>query len=77
MGFLVIQYNEKITVCNFSAMKSRIHLANVMGQGDIEDYKKLVNSQDPLKLHAFLKFAFDADLLREHVRSGWMEIYDY
>jgi hypothetical protein len=43
----------------------------------IEDYKKLVMSQDSVKMHTFLQFVFNADGLREHVRAAWMELYDY
>lgn len=28
-------------------------------------------------MHNFLKFTFDADGLRDNVRTGWMDIYDY
>lgn len=43
----------------------------------IEDYKKLILSQDALKMHNFLQFTFNADGLRDHVREGWMELYDF
>lgn len=43
----------------------------------IEDYKKLVLSQDSLKMHSFLQFCFNADTLRENVRDQWMGLYDY
>ena len=43
----------------------------------IEDYKKLIMSQDALKMHTFLQFVFDVDVLRENVRDAWMELYDY
>ena len=43
----------------------------------IEDYRKLVLSQDAVKMHVFLQFLFNADGLREHVRSEWMSLYDY
>jgi hypothetical protein len=43
----------------------------------IEDYKKLVMSQDSLKMHTFLQFVFNADGLREYVRAKWMELYDF
>ena len=44
---------------------------------DISDYKRLVNSQEATKMHTFLQFAFNADILRDHVRESWMNIYDY
>ena len=28
-------------------------------------------------MHNFLRFTFDADGLRDNVREGWMEIYDF
>ena len=43
----------------------------------IEDYKKLILSQEPTKMHVFLQFVFNADLLRELCRDGWSEIYDW
>ena len=43
----------------------------------IEDYRKLILSQDSVKMHVFLQFVFNADELRETVRDKWMEIYDY
>ena len=43
----------------------------------IEDYKKLVMSQDAVKMHTFLQFVFDADGLRENVKEAWMELYDH
>lgn len=27
-------------------------------------------------MHVFLQFVFNADLLREHCREGWGELYD-
>lgn len=44
---------------------------------DITDYKRLINSQEAQKMHVFLQFAFNADILREHVREDWMSVYDY
>lgn len=43
----------------------------------IEDYRKLVMSQDSVKMNTFLQFVFNADMLRENVRDAWMELYDY
>jgi hypothetical protein len=43
----------------------------------IEDYRKLVLSQDSVKMHTYLQFVFDAEALREHVREQWMELYDF
>lgn len=43
----------------------------------IEDYRKLVFSQDAVKMHVLLQFLFNADSLRDHVRSEWMNLYDF
>ena len=43
----------------------------------IEDYRKLVMSQEPNKMHVLLQFIFDSEKLREAVREPWMEIYDF
>jgi hypothetical protein len=43
----------------------------------IEDYKKLVLSQEPHKMHVLLQFIFDSETLRETAREPWMEIYDF
>jgi hypothetical protein len=43
----------------------------------IEDYKKLVSSQDAVKMNVFLQFIFNTDNLRNYVRDEWMTLYDY
>ena len=43
----------------------------------IEDYRKLILSQDAVKMHSFLQFLFNADSLRDNLREQWMEIYSY
>ena len=43
----------------------------------IEDYRKLVMSQEPNKMHVLLWFVFDSEKLRENMRIHWMEIYDF
>lgn len=43
----------------------------------MEDYRKLVLSQDAVKMHTFLQFLFNGDALREHVRDEWMSLYDF
>lgn len=43
----------------------------------MEDYRKLVQSQDAVKMNVFLQFAFNADNLREHLREEWMTLYDF
>ena len=41
------------------------------------DFRKLIVSQEATKMHVFLQFAFNADLLREHLREEWMTLYDF
>lgn len=41
------------------------------------DYRKLVVSQEATKMHVFMQFAFNAELLREHLREPWTAIYDF
>lgn len=43
----------------------------------IDDYKKLIQSQEPIKMNVFLQFIFNADALREHVRDEWIKLFDY
>lgn len=43
-----------------------------------EDLRKLIMSQDAIKMHGFLQFIFDTDALRDTgVREGWMDLYDF
>ena len=34
-------------------------------------------SQEAIKMHIFLQFAFNAEALREFLRESWMQVYDY
>lgn len=34
-------------------------------------------SQEANKMHIFLNFAFDVELLKTHLRDLWMQSYDY
>ena len=43
----------------------------------VQDFRKLVVSQEPTKMNVFLLFAFNAEKLREYLREPWMEFYDY
>ncbi len=43
----------------------------------LADFRKLVQAQEPVKMHVFLQFAFNAELLREHLRAPWMALYDF
>lgn len=42
-----------------------------------EDFRKLIVSQEATKMHAFLQFTFNVEMLREHLREPWMQIYDF
>ncbi len=43
-----------------------------------EDLRKLIMSQDPIKMHGFLQFIFNTEELRTNgVKDGWMELYDF
>ena len=42
-----------------------------------QDFRKLVVSQEATKMHVFLQFAFNVELLREHLRDEWMSLYDF
>ena len=43
----------------------------------IEDFRKLVLSQDAVKMNVFFQFLFNTENLRQFVREEWMTIYDY
>lgn len=43
----------------------------------IDNFKKIINTQEPLKMHVLLTFIFDAEMLKTHVREEWCLIYDY
>ena len=44
----------------------------------IEDFRKLVLSQDPGKMHTFLQFVFDCEAHKTNgLREAWMLLYDY
>lgn len=43
----------------------------------IEDYKKIVYSQDAVKMHVFLQFIFNAEALKQNVREEWIKLYDF
>ena len=43
----------------------------------IEDYKRLVLSQDAVKMNVLLQFLFDTESLKKYVREDWMQLYDY
>jgi hypothetical protein len=41
------------------------------------DYKRLLLSQESFKMHIFLNFTFDVDLLKSQLREKWSSAYDY
>jgi hypothetical protein len=43
----------------------------------VEDYRRLIGSQDAVKMHVFMQFIFDAEALRRHCREEWIKLYDY
>lgn len=43
----------------------------------MEDYRKIVYSQENVKMHVFLQFIFNVDILKENVREEWIKLYDY
>jgi len=43
----------------------------------LKNFARLVETQQPLKMHVLLNFLFNPDLLREHVAHKWCELYDY
>lgn len=42
----------------------------------MDDYKKIIYSQDAVKMHVFLQFIFNAETLRQNVREEWIKLYD-
>lgn len=42
-----------------------------------EDFKRLVLSQDNVKMNVFLQFLFNVDNLKTNVRDEWMKFFDY
>ncbi|CAD8194680.1 unnamed protein product [Paramecium pentaurelia] len=40
------------------------------------EFKKMVNEQDPVKMNVLLQFLFDIDKIITHVKPQWIEIYD-
>lgn len=43
----------------------------------IKHFRRLIETQEPLKMHTLLSFLFDPDTLRREVRSDWCSLYDY
>ena len=40
-------------------------------------YRKIVETQEPLKMHVLLQFLLNEGTLREHVKDSWCEVYDF
>ncbi|CAD8115410.1 unnamed protein product [Paramecium sonneborni] len=40
------------------------------------EFKKMVNEQDPVKMNVLLQFLFDIDKIITHIKPLWNEIYD-
>ena len=43
----------------------------------IQDYRKLIMSQEPHKMNIFLHFVFNGDELRQSCKEPWMNLYDH
>lgn len=41
-----------------------------------DDYRRLIQSQDPVKMNVFLQFLYSTDELKQHVRAEWLKEYD-
>lgn len=42
-----------------------------------KNFKRLIETQEPLKMHVLLQFLLNEETLNEHVRDLWCEIYDF
>lgn len=40
------------------------------------EFKKMVNEQDPVKMNVLLQFLFDIEKITTHIKPLWNEIYD-
>lgn len=40
------------------------------------EFKKMVNEQDPVKMNVLLQFLFDLEKIQQHVVPLWNDIYD-
>mmetsp|Transcript_11164 Transcript_11164/g.21956 ORF Transcript_11164/g.21956 Transcript_11164/m.21956 type:complete len:281 (-) Transcript_11164:54-896(-) len=43
----------------------------------VKNFRKLVDTQQPLKMHTLLSFLFNLVSIQEHVRPLWVKIYDF
>jgi hypothetical protein len=40
-------------------------------------FRKIIETQEPLKMHVLLQFVLNEGTLREHVQASWCELYDF
>ncbi|OMJ76903.1 hypothetical protein SteCoe_23642 [Stentor coeruleus] len=43
----------------------------------VKHFRKIIDTQEPLKMHVLLQFLLNEEMLREHVCDSWCEIYDF
>lgn len=43
----------------------------------VKNFRRIIDTQEPLKMHVLLQFLLSEPTLREHVQSSWCEIYDF
>jgi hypothetical protein len=43
----------------------------------VKSFRRLVDTQQPLKMHTLLSFLFDLVSIHEHVRPLWVKLYDF
>lgn len=43
----------------------------------IKSFRRLVETQEPLKMHTLLSFLFNPEILRREIREEWCALYDY
>jgi hypothetical protein len=43
----------------------------------IKNFRKIVETQEALKMHVLLQFLLNEGTLREHVQESWCEVYDF
>lgn len=42
-----------------------------------DNFRKLVETQEPLKMHVLLSFLFNEQIMRERVYEVWCQFFDY
>jgi hypothetical protein len=43
----------------------------------LKNFRKIVETLEPLKMHVLLQFLLNENTLREHVQQSWCEIFDF